>query len=93
MQLVGATKGFIRKPFITTSMIYGFYAGVIACVLLCGILYLIKTKLPDLFHMQDLRAMAVLFGAIVVFGILLSLLSTFFAVNRYLRLKVDELYG
>jgi len=93
MQLVGATKGFIRKPFITKSMMHGFYAGIIACVLLSGILYLIRAKLPDLFHMQDFRVLAGLFGAIVIFGVLLSFLSTFFAVNRYLRLKVDELYG
>ena len=93
MQLVGATKGFIRKPFITRSIIYGFYSGFIACLLLCGILYLIRTKLPDIFQLQDLKVIGLLLGAVVLFGQLLSIVSTFFAVNRYLRLRVDELYG
>src|SRR5205823_9738959 len=59
MQLVGATRGFIRRPFLNRSMMYGFYAGIIACLFLSGLLYLIRLKLPDLVHLQDIKSFAV----------------------------------
>ena len=93
MQLVGATKSFIRRPFIATGFLQGLYAGLIACMLLSGLIYLIHLKLPDLAKMQDLQALGILFSGVIVTGILLSLVSTFFAVNRFLRMKVEELYG
>ena len=92
MQLVGATKSFIRKPFLSKAFIHGLYAGFIACVLLGGVLYLIRTKLPELVQMQDLKANGILFAGIIMLGVLLSVISTFFAVNRYLRVRVEELY-
>lgn len=93
MQLVGATKGFIRRPFMRRSLVHGFYAGVIACILLSGLLYLVYTKLPELVQMRDLKELGILFAGILVFGILLSALSTFLAVNRYLRIRLEDLYG
>jgi len=93
MQLVGATKGFIRKPFITRAIVHGFYAGIVACLLLSGLLYFIRTKLPEFVQLQDIKENGLLFAGILVLGIVLSVLSTFFAVNRYLRVRVDELYG
>ncbi len=92
MQLVGATKSFIRKPFLARAFIHGLYAGFIACLLLGGLLYLVHSKLPELVQMQDLKANGILFAGIVLLGVLLSVLSTFFAVNRYLRVRVEELY-
>jgi cell division transport system permease protein len=93
MQLVGATKGFIRRPFISRAFAHGLYAGITACVLLSGLLYLVRTKLPEFVQLQDLKDNGILFVGIIVIGILLSVASTFFAVNRYLRIKVEELYG
>ena len=93
MQLVGATKSFIRKPFIFRALLHGFYGGIIACILLTGMLYLIRSKIPELVQLQDIKANGILFGGVIILGILLSIISTFFAVNRYLRLKLDELYG
>ncbi len=93
MQLVGATKSFIRKPFIFRAMLHGFYAGIMASILLAGMLYLIRTKIPELVQLQDIKANGILFGGVIILGILLAVISTFFAVNRYLRLKLDELYG
>lgn len=92
MQLVGATKGFIRKPFLARAFMHGLYAGLIACILLGAILYLVHTRLPDLVQIQDLKMIGSLFLGIIVLGVLLSVISTFFAVNRYLRMKVEELY-
>jgi len=92
MQLVGATKGFIRKPFIGRGLMNGLYGSIIACLLLSGLLYIIQQKMPELMQVQDWRIIATLFGSITIFGLFLSGISTFFAVNRYLRLKLDELY-
>jgi cell division transport system permease protein len=93
MQLVGATKGFIRKPFIKLTTLHGLYAGIIACALLGGMLYLIYRNFPDFVKMQDVQDVAVLFGGVIVFGVLLAVLSSLFAVNRYLNVKVDDLYS
>ena len=93
MQLVGATKSFIRRPFISRAIVHGLYAGIIACLLLSGLLYFIRTKLPEFVQMQDLKENGILFAGVILLGILLSVASTFFAVNRFLRIKVEELYG
>ncbi|MBK6836857.1 MAG: ABC transporter permease [Bacteroidetes bacterium] len=92
MQLVGATKNFIRWPFIRKGLSHGLYAGIVASALLGGIIYLIETRFPVLGQLSDLRIMGILFGCVLVLGILLSGVSTFFAVNRYLRLRMEELY-
>lgn len=93
MQLVGATKNFIRRPFIARAFAHGLYAGVIACLLLSGMLYLVRSKLPELVQLQDLKDNGIMFAGIILFGVLLSVISTFFAVNRFLRIRVEELYG
>jgi cell division transport system permease protein len=92
MQLVGATKGFIRKPFVGRGLINGLWASLIACVLLSGLIYLIQREMPELRQLQDWKIIGTLFIAIMVFGLLLSGVSTFMAVNRYLRLKLDDLF-
>ncbi len=92
MQLVGATKGFIRKPFLFKSLAHGIYAGLISMILLTGIIYLIQQQFPELNQLSDLNILSILFAAIILFGMILSGISTFFAVNRYLRLHIDELY-
>jgi cell division transport system permease protein len=93
MQLVGATKAFIRRPFIRLSAIHGLYAGIVACVLLSGLLYLVQNKFPELIEMQDVKEIAMLFGGVIIFGMILSAASSLFAVNRYLNVKVDDLYN
>jgi cell division transport system permease protein len=92
MQLVGATKGFIRRPFVGRGLINGLYASIIACILLSGLIYLIQREMPELRQLQDWKIIGTLFIAITAFGLLLSGISTFMAVNRYLRLKLDDLF-
>lgn len=92
MQLVGATRNFIRWPFLKRSFAYGLTAGLFALILLSGIVYLIAVKFPDFGQLSDTQSLLILFGTILVSGILLSGISTYFAVNKYLRLKLDELY-
>jgi cell division transport system permease protein len=93
MQLVGATKGFIRKPFLKKGFVHGLYAGILSCILLGGVIYLIHSRFPELEQLSDFNLLITLFGLIVLFGIILSGISTFFAVNRYLKLRSEELYN
>lgn len=92
MQLVGATQGFIRKPFILKGILNGLYGAIIANVLLVGLLYFAQTKIPELFSLQDLQLMLTLMISVVILGVFISMVSTFFAVNKYLRKSADELY-
>lgn len=92
MQLFGATRWFIIRPFLGRSLFNGFVSGVLASVMLAGLLFYFNYLLPDLGLQGDLVTFALLFGALIVFGILISFLSTLTAVLRYLRIKVEDLY-
>ena len=92
MQLVGATNGFITRPFLGRGMWQGFLAGVIAVLLLLGGLQLAIHNLPELQTFQDPEKIIFLMAGIVALGVLIGFLSTFQAVNRYLGLTLDELY-
>ena len=92
MQLVGATKGFIRWPFLKRGLVHGLFAGIISICLLSGIIYLIQQNFPEFGQLSDMMVIGILFATVVLFGCFLSGLSTFFAVNRYLHQHVDELY-
>ncbi|MDR9399163.1 permease-like cell division protein FtsX [Salibacter sp.] len=92
MQLVGATQSFIRKPFVNQGILHGLYGALIALVLLAGVIYYAQSEMPEIFDMQDVETFAVLFVIVVLLGMLISWLSTTFAVNRYLKLKTDQLY-
>lgn len=92
MQLVGATKNFIRKPFLTMAILHGILAGLLATLMVMGVLYLARNEIPELIVMQDYAEFGILFAGLIILGILISLFSTYFAVTRYLRLKIDALY-
>ncbi|MBT8209181.1 MAG: permease-like cell division protein FtsX [Eudoraea sp.] len=92
MQMVGATKTFIRKPFILTNMKLGMLGALIALIALGVVLYYIDLNLPELNLIQDILMLAILFAGVFVLGILISLISTFFATQRFLNLRTDDLY-
>lgn len=92
MQLVGATPGFIRRPFINQSILHGIYGALLAIGLLMTLLYFIKRQIPELFALEDIETFASLSLIIILLGILISGLSTIFAVRKYLRLKIENLY-
>jgi len=92
MQLVGATKTFIRQPFLVTSILHGFIGAVLAIMLLSGLIYATNHELAGVIGLQNLDLILVLFGIVIVSGVLITLLSTFFAVNKYLNLSTDDLY-
>lgn len=92
MQLVGATKAFIRRPFIWRSFQHGIYGAVIASVLLGLLLYYLGRMIPGAGALQSSIDLAILFGGIFVIGIAISLSCTFFALSKYLKLTTDQLY-
>lgn len=92
MQMVGATKSFIRSPFIWRSIKLGIISAVLAIVALVGVLYYLDTNYPTLEILNDKPMIgAVLFGVLLV-GILITWISTFIATQRFLNLRTDDLY-
>ncbi|RLD39668.1 MAG: cell division protein FtsX [Bacteroidetes bacterium] len=92
MQLVGATGGFIRRPFLWYAVMQGLYAAFIAIICLGLLLYFFQKELPELVNLQDPGLILSLFGLVLLTGIVLTYLSTWFAVKKYLRAKADRLY-
>jgi len=92
MQLVGATRSFIRKPFLLRSIVHGIIAALFALVLLMAILFFVEKEFYLLFTLQDIGLIIYLFGGIIVIGILINLASTFFSVTKYLGISEDKLY-
>ena len=92
MQMVGATKSFIRRPFIWGSIKLGIIGGILALLALSGVVYVLNKRFPELNLIQDPTQISILFGVIFLIGILITWLSTFFATQRFLNLRTDELY-
>ena len=92
MQLVGATRGFIRKPFLLRSILNGFICSFIAFSLIVGLIFLTAEELDNIISFSDMRNMILLGTSILVIGIVINWISTFFAVNKYLNIKTDKLY-
>jgi cell division transport system permease protein len=92
MQLVGATKSFIRWPFVGFALLHGLLGGFIAIILLVGLLYLGYREIPDLVLLQNYTEFGIIFLGIVGLGMFISGFSTFLAVNKFLRLKLYDLY-
>lgn len=92
MQLVGATRGFIRKPFLLRAFFFGILAGLIASALLFLIIEYTKANIDGFALLQNYTLLYYLFGGLVIIGAMLSLFSTLQAVNKYLNMSLDELY-
>ncbi len=92
MQLVGATKHFIRRPFIWRSIRLGIIGSLLAVLGLVAIAFYLNKSLPELNLLQNPAIFATLCTGIVALGIIISWISTFFATQRFLYLKTDALY-
>ncbi|MCD6658569.1 MAG: ABC transporter permease [Lentimicrobium sp.] len=92
MQLVGATQAFIRKPFLLKSLLHGLISAVIAILLLGVVLYFSRQALPELVDLQDIDMILSLFGIVTALGLIITGLSTLFAVRKFLRISHDRLY-
>jgi cell division transport system permease protein len=92
MQMVGATKRFIRKPFLYRSIKLGIAGAILAIGVLSTILYYLNKKYPSLQLSQNKEKIVILFVVIFLLGIVITWVSTYFATRRFLKLKTDELY-
>jgi cell division transport system permease protein len=92
MQLVGATRAFIRKPFVIRSIYHGVLAALIAMTLLMGLLYLIEKEFFRMFALESIKLLVFLGVFIIATGILINIVSTWLSVNRYLDIPEDKLY-
>lgn len=92
MQMVGATKRFIRRPFILKSVRLGMIGAVLAMLGMGTVLYYMNKSFPELELLHDVYMLTGLFAGIFLLGIFITWLSTFFATQRFLNLKTDELY-
>ena len=92
MQMVGATKRFIRRPFIWKSVKLGMIGAVLALLGMGAVLYYMQKSFPQLNLLNDPKLLVALFAGVFLMGIIITWLSTFFATQRFLNLKTDELY-
>ncbi|OIO99264.1 MAG: hypothetical protein AUJ98_11765 [Bacteroidetes bacterium CG2_30_33_31] len=92
MKLIGATKSFIRWPFVWKSMIQGFIASLLSIGLLSLIILKMQENYGDLVNASNLNIYLIVFAGVIVAGILITWISTFFAVNKYLNISMDKLY-
>lgn len=95
MQLVGATWKFITKPYLTKGILNGFWSGIIAIVLLLVLFFFINVQFPELrfdIWSEDLLGLIMVMFGLIFLGILICYSSTYFVVNKYLKLRLDDLY-
>lgn len=92
MKLVGATPGFIRRPFVYYNMVSGVIASLLAIGMLSGFLYYLQSELTGFIQILDMKTLLVVFVLVLILGILLSAVATIIAVNKYLRMNIDRLY-
>jgi len=92
MLLVGATRGFIQRPFLVKGLLHGLVAAMIAILLLLTVLYFAGRQMPELAGLQDANMFLALFAVLIFAGLTLSCISTWLAVRKFLRMKTDHLY-
>jgi cell division transport system permease protein len=92
MQLVGATNGFIRKPFVLKSVAFGILAAIFANIGITALIYSLTKEFPELISIIKTENLIILYALVLVLGILITFLATTSAVNRYLKMNTNNLY-
>jgi cell division transport system permease protein len=92
MQMVGATKAFIRKPFVMRSIKLGMLGAGLAILALIGVLIYLQTNFPSLGILDDKLLVGLVLLVVFGLGVLITWLSTYFATQRFLNLRTDDLY-
>ena len=92
MKLVGATKWFIMRPFLCSSITQGILSGIIASALFLTAVYGLNEAVPELMSLAETLKIAIIVGSMVLGGILISLCFTFFAVNKFVNMKSNKIY-
>ena len=93
MHLVGATKGYIRAPFMGRAAIQGLFAALLAILMLVGALYILRDEFPQLFQIFDVRSLLQVMAVMVASGVIICMVSTFFMVGRLVGYNRDQLYA
>lgn len=93
MKLIGATERFIRRPFVLKGILQGVISAVLTMLLISIIITALKNNIPELAVLIVPKLIILLFGIILLIGVLFAGFSTFFAVNKYLRMRTEKLYG
>ena len=93
MRLVGANSSFIQKPFLIKSFYQGLYGSIFAVFMLIGSIHLVQNETASILNITDLKIIGFVFILVFISGILLSWLSTYFSVRRFIKLKESELYN
>ena len=92
MQLVGAKSGYIRRPFLMQAIGIGAVSGIIALALLFGLFYSLNNLIDTIEIVFDFNYFIFLLIGLISIGVVITFISTWFALNKYLRLKLDDLY-
>lgn len=92
MQLVGATPSYIRRPFIVRSLFNGIISAIIGLALLMTLFFALNNSLDTIEITYSLKSFILLCSSLLSIGIVISVVSTWFALNKYLRMKLDDLY-
>jgi cell division transport system permease protein len=92
MELVGASWKFISRPYLWRAAAHGLLSGLMAVTALFLLLYWVQRDLPEIQTLEQPLALGLLFGVLVLLGVLINTLSTYYVVNKYLKMRVDDLY-
>lgn len=92
MKLVGATPGFIRRPFVLTNVVNGLIASLVAMAMLCGLMYYVVEVNYDYANLIEVKHIVVVCAGLMVVGVLMCALAALLAANRFISLNYDELY-
>ena len=92
MKLVGATKSFIRAPFLVQAVFQGIFSAVLAIMALVGLLFFLRSQFEQLFQIFRLDLLLSVMGIVLVSGVAICFISTWFVVGKLVRLNRDELY-
>ena len=92
LKLVGATKGYIMRPFLSTAAKQGIWAGLAASAMFIASLYALSGAMPEIISTSELVKIAITVGAMLVGGMLISLLFTAFAVNKFVNMNSNKIY-
>jgi cell division transport system permease protein len=93
MKLVGATRSFITRPFMLKSALHGLVSAIVAMTLLLGLFYLVRNEMGrEMVQMITVEVIGILFLCMLAIGVIVGVISTYFAVNKFLDMKTDDLY-
>jgi len=92
MKLVGATRSFIRGPFLVQAFFQGLFSAFIAILLLLGLLFFVRSEFAQLFEIFPMKLLLMVMGIVLVCGVLICMVSTYFVVNKLVASGKDELY-